>query len=95
MPYAIDFMNPAPDADYHSVGAANFEWIVERIADLAIQKAQQPVPQSASFHWSRFLSGGAINAGAGDPVRKGAAKKATEKRALKTAARKTGKKSVD
>jgi hypothetical protein len=24
IPYAIDFTNPAPDADVHSVGAANF-----------------------------------------------------------------------
>ena len=30
IPYAIDFMNPAPDADLHSVGQANFDWIVER-----------------------------------------------------------------
>ena len=30
VPYAIDFMNPAPDADLHSVGQANFDWIVER-----------------------------------------------------------------
>ncbi len=28
IPYAIDFMNPVPDADLNSVGAANFEWIV-------------------------------------------------------------------
>ncbi len=30
VPYAIDFMNPAPDADLHSVGRENFDWIVER-----------------------------------------------------------------
>ena len=29
VPYAIDFMNPVPDADVHSVGEANFEWIVD------------------------------------------------------------------
>jgi glutamate---cysteine ligase / carboxylate-amine ligase len=29
VPYAIDFMNPAPDADPHSVGQANFDWIVD------------------------------------------------------------------
>ncbi len=57
VPYAIDFMNPAPDADYHSVGATNFEWIVEKVADLAIAKALAPEPQSAGLHWSRFLSG--------------------------------------
>jgi glutathione synthase/RimK-type ligase-like ATP-grasp enzyme len=40
VPYAIDFMNPVPDADMHSVGAANFEWIVKEVADLAIAKAK-------------------------------------------------------
>ena len=40
IPYAIDFMNPAPDADLHSVGQANFDWIVREVADLAIAKAQ-------------------------------------------------------
>ena len=57
VPYAIDFMNPAPDADYNSVGPENFEWIVDKVARLAIAKAQSPVPQSAQFHWSRFLGG--------------------------------------
>jgi hypothetical protein len=40
IPYAIDFMNPAPDADLHSVGKANFDWIVKEVADLAIAKAK-------------------------------------------------------
>ena len=39
VPYAIDFMNPAPDADYNSVGAANFEWVVRTMADFAVKKA--------------------------------------------------------
>lgn len=61
IPYAIDFMNPAPDADYHSVGAENFRWIVEKVADLAVAKANTPVSQGADLHWSRFLSGGEID----------------------------------
>src|SRR3979490_1109908 len=28
VPYAIDFMNPAPDAEVTSVGRGNFEWVV-------------------------------------------------------------------
>jgi glutathione synthase/RimK-type ligase-like ATP-grasp enzyme len=40
IPYAIDFMNPVPDADLHSVGQANFDWIVKEVADLAIAKAK-------------------------------------------------------
>jgi len=40
IPYAIDFMNPAPDADVHSVGQANFEWIVNAVAELAVKTAK-------------------------------------------------------
>jgi hypothetical protein len=56
IPYAIDFMNPAPDADLHSVGLANFNWIVDAVAELAVAKAIEPRPNTA-LRWSRFLSG--------------------------------------
>lgn len=39
IPYAIDFMNPAPDADYYSVGVENFEWIVKHMSQFAVEKA--------------------------------------------------------
>ena len=39
VPYAIDFMNPAPDADFYSVGQDNFHWIVDAVARLAVEKA--------------------------------------------------------
>lgn len=39
VPYAIDFMNPAPDADYHSVGEENFTWIVHAMAEFLAQLA--------------------------------------------------------
>ena len=54
IPYAIDFMNPAPDADLHSVGPTNFEWIVSEVAALAIAKAKQ-APQVPELRWSSFL----------------------------------------
>ena len=40
VPYAIDFMNPAPDADRVSVGEENFNWIVESVAGLAVERAK-------------------------------------------------------
>ena len=40
VPYAIDFCNPAPDADVNSVGEENFEWIVEAAANMAIRRAK-------------------------------------------------------
>ena len=56
VPYAIDFMNPAPDADLNSVGAANFEWIVSAVADMAIAKAKT-APHVPELRWSTLLGG--------------------------------------
>jgi hypothetical protein len=55
-PYAIDFMNPAPDADVHSVGQANFDWIVTKVAELAVRKAVGP-REPVTYRWDRFLRG--------------------------------------
>jgi glutathione synthase/RimK-type ligase-like ATP-grasp enzyme len=57
VPYAIDFLNPAPDADLHSVGQANFDWVVESVADLAIGKALSDELPLTEYRWSRFLHG--------------------------------------
>ena len=56
VPYAIDFMNPAPDADVHSVGEANFDWIVEAMAALAIRKALEPPGRTAHYRWDTLLN---------------------------------------
>ncbi|MDP2054993.1 MAG: hypothetical protein Q8L75_15260, partial [Acidobacteriota bacterium] len=56
VPYAIDFMNPAPDADMHSVGQANFDWIVNAVADLAVKQATEPAP-AATYRWDALLRG--------------------------------------
>lgn len=57
IPYAIDFLNPAPDAERTSVGEANFEWIVNAVAEFAVKKALEPaaVPE---YRWAAFLAGG-------------------------------------
>jgi glutathione synthase/RimK-type ligase-like ATP-grasp enzyme len=59
IPYAIDFMNPVPDADLHSVGAANFEWIVEQVAEMAIAKARRG-PQVVEPSCWPLLGAGAL-----------------------------------
>jgi hypothetical protein len=56
IPYAIDFLNPAPDADVHSVGQQNFDWVVENVAQLAIDKARSNEQPQTQYHWSHFLS---------------------------------------
>ena len=48
VPYAIDFMNPAPDMDIHSLTPSYFEWVVEHMADLAIKLALAPRPASGA-----------------------------------------------
>ena len=58
-PYAIDFMNPVPDADLNSVGQANFDWIVKEVAELAIAKAkaapQEHELRSSALHGSKTI----------------------------------------
>jgi hypothetical protein len=41
VPYAIDFMNPAPDMDVNSLGPLYFEWVVEHMADMAVRLASE------------------------------------------------------
>src|SRR5689334_21085414 len=56
VPYAIDFMNPAPDMDVNSLTPHYFEWAVTRMADLAIRLAKaRPVP--AEVRRGEFLLG--------------------------------------
>ena len=45
VPYAIDFMNPAPDMDIYSLTPSYFEWVVEHMADMAIALATTPRPE--------------------------------------------------
>jgi glutathione synthase/RimK-type ligase-like ATP-grasp enzyme len=85
VPYAIDFMNPAPDADRESVGEANFDWIIRAVAELAVAKAKAAA-EPADFHWGNFLGSGKSS---GAVTKKAAAKKApTKKTAAKKAAAK-------
>ncbi|MFT6972794.1 MAG: hypothetical protein ACJAXX_003379, partial [Roseivirga sp.] len=56
IPYAIDFCNPAPDADFNSVGQDNFDWIVENSAQLAIDRAKAQKPGQMNLTWGTFVS---------------------------------------
>lgn len=55
VPYAIDFCNPAPDADKNSVGEENFEWVVDTAATFAIEKALQHEPGKNNLTWGKFI----------------------------------------
>ncbi|MCZ2338301.1 MAG: hypothetical protein LC127_08870 [Chitinophagales bacterium] len=56
IPYAIDFCNPAPDADIHSVGQENFDWIVENAAEMAIERAKNHKEGQMNLTWGKFIS---------------------------------------
>jgi hypothetical protein len=64
VPYAIDYMNPAPDAELSSVKEENFRWMVNAVADLAIEYAQGG-PLNVEYSWNKFLTGSSRTAAKG------------------------------
>ncbi len=77
IPYAIDFMNPAPDAELASVGERNHKWIVDAMTELVIKIANED-RKAPDFRWSAMLN----------PPAAESKKKLTKPRAKKAAARK-------
>ncbi len=55
VPYAIDFCNPAPDAEVKSVGEENFEWVVETAANYAIERARAHKEGLDNLTWGQFI----------------------------------------
>ena len=58
IPYAIDFCNPAPDADINSVGEENFEWVIENVAEMAIERAEKQKNSGNNLTWGSFIKKG-------------------------------------
>jgi hypothetical protein len=57
IPYAIDFMNPAPDMDIYSLTPHYFDWAVKAMADMAIRLAKNPRSQATNLRWDGFFTG--------------------------------------
>ena len=55
VPYAIDFCNPAPDAERKSVGEENFEWVVETAASYAIERAMEHKDGVDNLSWGEYI----------------------------------------
>jgi hypothetical protein len=55
IPYAIDFMNPAPDAELASVGEKNHRWIVDNMTDFILKKLWTGWEEPA-YRWSAMLN---------------------------------------
>ncbi|HCL83848.1 MAG TPA: hypothetical protein DIC22_07730 [Chitinophagaceae bacterium] len=55
IPYAIDFCNPAPDAERASVGEDNFNWVVETAALYAIERALDTKEGLDNLTWGEYI----------------------------------------
>jgi len=98
VPYAIDFMNPAPDADVHSVGQKNFDWIVDKVAKLAVEKAKISGAPPKELRWATFLgheASGKVAAKKAASTKAAVAKNTTEKREVKEAGKKRAAKKIE
>lgn len=78
IPYAIDFMNPAPDAERTSVGEENFQWFIETVATFAIEEALKGRRTPEEYRWSSMIGAGSSDADAApaDGLKKAAKKSA-------------------
>jgi hypothetical protein len=47
IPYAIDFMNPAPDAELASVGEFYHNWLTKAVTDLVFRRLAEPRGETA------------------------------------------------
>ena len=56
IPYAIDFMNPAPDAELASVGEFNHRWIVDSMTDFILKNIEKGFTQP-KYRWDSLLEG--------------------------------------
>ena len=59
VPVAIDFCNPAPDAEVTSVGQENFQWVVEAVSEMAIRKAREHVSGRDNLSWGKYVQAAA------------------------------------
>ena len=55
VPYAIDFMNPAPDMDINSLTQPYFDWVVQHMADMAIRLAKGGRRQVEQTGWAELF----------------------------------------
>lgn len=55
IPYAIDFMNCAPDADLNSVGRENFDWMVTNMAEVLIEMVNEKKKLELTGSWPSVM----------------------------------------
>ena len=55
IPYAIDFMNPAPDMDINSLTQPYFDWVVQHMTDMVIRLAKGGRRQVEQAGWAELF----------------------------------------
>lgn len=55
VPYAIDFMNPAPDAELQSVGEFYHNWVTEAVTKLVFKRLAKPA-ERPRYRWDALLN---------------------------------------
>jgi hypothetical protein len=81
IPIAIDFCNPAPDADINSVGQKNFDWVVEAAANMAIERAKNQKEGMNNLTWGTFITSATMKIPVADMMQEKAAAESTAKKA--------------
>jgi hypothetical protein len=79
VPYAIDFMNPAPDMDVNSLGKGHFDWMVIHMADNMIKLAQSNHATRDRYYWGGLVKPRRVGTAAARGNKKATTKKAAPK----------------
>ncbi|MFN2479932.1 MAG: RimK family alpha-L-glutamate ligase, partial [Pyrinomonadaceae bacterium] len=67
VPYAIDFMNPAPDAELASVGEFYHNWVTDAVVRLVFKRLAEPREQPR-YRWDALLDSASTASGSGSQV---------------------------
>jgi hypothetical protein len=70
VPYAIDYLNPAPDFERDRITPFYFSHVVEKMANLVIDRAQSNEPSQCWPRWEEMLGIGPASGFTGAPGKK-------------------------
>jgi len=88
VPYAIDFMNPAPDAELASVGEFYHTWIVNAVIDLVFKRLAEG-KERPRYRWDALLNPEPVQAYAVASAAEQQARTITPKKAATTKRKKS------
>jgi hypothetical protein len=69
VPYAIDFLNPAPDFERDRITSHYFDLVVEKMAGLVIDRALKGLPSDPWPRWEEMIGVGRASGFVGQPGR--------------------------